>query len=472
MEQLDLVIRGGTIATAADTFAADIGIRGNQVVAIEKGLPETKNQIDASGKFVLPGGVDTHAHIEQLSASGLMTADNFESATTAAAFGGTTTVLSFAAQHVGMDLAKVVADYHAAAKRGAVVDYGFHMIVADPTPAALEQIPALVEAGHTSLKVFMTYDRLKLDDEQMLDVLSAARDNGAFVCVHAENNGIIRWLTQRLLDRGHMHPKYHAKAHARTAEAEAINRLITLAEIVDQPIIVYHVSTIEGVAAIRNARARGLKVFGETCPHYLFLTEDDLDRPGMEGAKFACSPPPRTRADQEALWNALESGDLQVISSDHAPYAFDATGKLKHGPNANFKQIASGLPGIEIRMPLMFDAMVSKGRMGINAFVNLTSTQPAKLYGLHPRKGTIAVGADADVAIWDPTRETRISAKNLHDRTGYTPFEDVTVTGWPDVIVLGGRKLIFDGMCHGVPGSGTFLPRKAGAKRDLFDPRN
>lgn len=463
MEQLDLVIRGGTVATATDTFVADIGIRGDHIAAIGDDLPKARDQIDATGKLVLPGGVDTHAHIEQLSASGLMTADNFESATTAAAFGGTTTVISFAAQHRGMDLAKVVADYHAAARRGAMIDYGFHMIVADPTPATLAQIPALVETGHASLKVFMTYDLLKLDDEQMLDVLSTARKYGAFVCVHAENHGMIRWLTNSLLEHGHTHPKYHAKAHARAAEAEAINRLILLSEITDQPIMVFHVSTIEGAAAVRNARARGLKVSGETCPHYLFLTEDDLDRPGMEGAKYLCSPPPRTKADQEALWDALAAGDLQVISSDHAPYAFDATGKLKHGPNANFKQIASGLPGIEVRMPLMFDAMVSKGRMGINAFVNVTCTQPAKLYGLYPRKGTIAVGGDADLAIWDPTRKTTIRAKNLHDRTGYTPFEGVTVTGWPDIVVLRGRKLIVDAIARGTAGSGMFLARNADA---------
>ncbi len=458
MEKFDLVIRGGTIATASETFSADIGIRGERIAAIGAGLPQGANEIRANGHLVLPGGVDTHAHIEQLSASGLMTADNFESATTAAACGGTTTVISFAAQHVGMDLAKVVQDYHTAAQRGALIDHAFHMIVADPTAATLAQIPALVESGHASIKVFMTYDRLKLNDAQMLDVLATARAAGALVCVHAENNDIITWLSKRLLEQGHTQPKYHARAHSREAEAEAINRLISLAATASQPVMVFHVSTTEGAAAVRAARARGQRVFAETCPHYLFLTEDDLDRPGLEGAKFMCSPPPRTKADQEALWDALASRDLQVISSDHAPYAFDATGKLKNGLQANFKQIASGLPGIELRMPLMFDAMVSSGRLGLNAFVELTATGPAKMFGLYPRKGTIAVGADADIAIWDPSRAVQIRASMLHDRTGYTPFEGRTLKGWPETVVLRGRVLVEDGGCREKPGTGVFLP--------------
>lgn len=462
MRSFDAVIRGGTVATASDIFPCDVGISDGLIAAIGQNLSRAALEVDARDKFVLPGGVDSHAHIEQLSSAGLMTADDFRSATIAAAFGGTTTVLSFAAQHVGMDLARVVSDYHAAAERGAIIDYGFHMIVADPTEATLKQIPELVRSGHASIKVFMTYDRLRLDDERMLDVLLVARQCGAFVCVHAENHGMISWLSRRLLERGYTSPKYHNVAHARAAEAEAFHRLIAMAELVDQPIMIFHVSTAEGAAIIREARQRGVKVFGETCPQYLFLTAADVDKPGIEGAKWVFSPPPRSAADQEALWNAFALGHLQVISSDHAPYAFDPSGKLKYGPNANFKQIASGLPGIGTRMPLMFDAMVAKGKLDLAAFVNLTATQPAKLYGLYPRKGSIAVGADADVVVWNPRRETTLSASFAHDRTGYSPYEGRQVLGWPEVVLRRGQIVIFDGKLAAEPGKGVFLPRQGG----------
>jgi dihydropyrimidinase len=301
----DLVIRGGTVATACDVFQADIGISGETIAALGTALAPGRREIDARGKLVLPGGVDTHAHIEQLSANGMLNADTFESATAAAAFGGTTTVISFAAQHVGMRLPTVVEEYHALAERGAVVDYAFHMIVADATAQAIEDIPALVEAGHGSIKVFMTYDRLKVDDEQLLDVLLAARRAKALVCVHAENHGIIAWMVKRLLANGYTAPKYHAVSHARVSEAEAFTRLIAMAELLDQPIMIFHVSTREGAAVIRAARGRGVKVFGETCQQYLFLTAQDLDRPGLEGGKWMCSPPcaqPTTRKRCGRRW--------------------------------------------------------------------------------------------------------------------------------------------------------------------------
>ena len=384
----DCVIRGGRVATAADDYPADVAISGGTIRAIGEGLGRGQVEIDARDRLVLPGGVDSHCHIEQLSAAGIMNADTFESATVSAAHGGTTTVIPFAAQHVGMRLRKVVDDYMALASKGAIVDYTFHMIVADATAAALEEdIPALVGQGHASIKLFMTYDRLKVDDEKLLDVLLAARKAGALVCVHAENHGMIAWMGRRLIEAGHRAPKFHALSHPRGSEAEAINRLIACAELIDQPVVVFHVSTAEGAATIRAARARGVKVFAETCPQYLFLTALDIDKPGTEGAKWMCSPPPREQSDQEALWQALALGDLQTISSDHAPYAFDATGKLSAGPEPSFKQIANGLPGLEARMPLLFDAMVSKGRLGLHKFIELTATAPAKLYNLHPAQG-------------------------------------------------------------------------------------
>jgi dihydropyrimidinase len=459
----DLVIRNGRVATVSDVFEADVAVTGEVIVAIGRNLPAGKREIDARGKLVLPGGVDSHAHIEQLSAAGIMNADTFESATTAAAFGGTTTVIPFAAQHVGMALPQVLEDYHALAKKGAVIDYAFHMIIADPTPETLQNdIPALIKQGHASLKIFMTYDRLKIDDEPLLDILVAARESGALLCAHAENHGIISWMVKRLLARGYTQPKYHAISHARFSEAEAFNRLIGMAALVDQPIMIFHVSTAEGAKVIRDARGEGLKVFAETCPQYLFLTADDLDKPDAEGAKWMCSPPPRAASDQEALWQALELGDLQTISSDHAPYRFDETGKLRAGSNPNFKQIANGLPGLETRLPLLFDAMVSKGRLGLQKFVELTATAPAKIYNLHPRKGSIAIGADADIAIWDPEREVKLSDSMMHDLAGYTPYAGRTLRGWPTTVLSRGRVIVADGKRLVEPGSGRFLARTGG----------
>jgi dihydropyrimidinase len=457
-----LVIRGGTVATGRGAFAADVAISGEKIAAIGHGLPAGEREIDARGKLVLPGGIDSHAHIEQVSAAGVLNADTFESATASAALGGTTSVISFAAQHIGMSLDQVLADYHAAAERGAVIDYAFHMIIADPTEQALkEHVPKLVRAGHATLKVFMTYDRIRVDDEQLLDVLAAAKENGAFVCVHAENHGMITWMVKRLLARGYTAPKFHAVSHPRIGEAEAFNRLISFAAFLDQPVMIFHVSSAEGVEVITRARGQGLKVFAETCPQYLFLTAADIDKPGMEGAKWICSPPMRTAADQEAIWGALERGDLQVISSDHAPYRFDQSGKFLAGPAPNFKQIPNGMPGLAARMPLLFDAMVSKGRLGLAKFVELTAEAPARIYNL-AGKGTIAVGADADLAIWDPTRRVTLAASLMHDRAGYTPYEGREVVGWPHTVLSRGQVIVEDGTLSAKPGQGRFLARQAG----------
>jgi dihydropyrimidinase len=459
----DLIIRGGRVATTTDTFDADVAITGESIAAIGCGLGTARREIDARGKLVLPGGVDSHCHIEQLSAAGIVNADTFESATTSAAFGGTTSVICFAAQHVGMHLPQVMEDYHALARKGAVIDYAFHMIIADPTKETLQQhLPALIKQGHGSIKIFMTYDLLKIDDEPLLDILVTAREGGAMLCAHAENHGVISWMVKRLLARGYTAPKYHAISHARFSEAEAFNRLIGMAALVDQPIMIFHVSTAEGAKVIRDARGQGLKVFAETCPQYLFLTAADLDKPGIEGAKWMCSPPPRRAADQEALWQALSLGDLQTVSSDHAPYRFDETGKLRAGPNPNFKQIANGMPGLESRLPLLFDAMVSKGRLGLNKFVELTATAPAKIYNLHPRKGSIAIGADADIAIWDPDRRVTISDEMMHDLAGYTPFAGRSVQGWPTTVLSRGRVIVDGGKLSAKPGSGAFFARSGG----------
>ena len=463
----DLVIRGGTVGTASGAFEADVAVRDGTIAAIGSGLAQGAREIDARGKLVLPGGIDTHAHVEQVSAGGLLNADTFESATTSAAFGGNTTLISFAAQHRGNDLRKVVDDYSVLAKRGALIDYAFHMIVANPDRKTIEtDLPALIKEGHASIKVFMTYDLIKVDDEPLLDLLLTARENRALVCVHAENHGMISWMGRKLVERGYTAPKYHSISHPRGSEAEAFTRLITQAALIDQPIMIFHVSTAEGAAVIRQARGQGLKVFAETCPQYLFLTKHDLDKPGIEGAKWMCSPPPREVADQDALWQALALGDIQTISSDHAPYRFDETGKLSAGPNPNFKQIANGLPGLETRLPLLFDALVSKGRpefagRGIEAFVELTATAPAALYNL-PRKGAIQPGFDADIAIWDPQRGVTISDELMHDLAGFTPFAGRTVKGWPERVILRGQDVVAAGALKAAPGSGRWLGRTGG----------
>jgi dihydropyrimidinase len=479
MTDFDLVIRGGTVATAADVFRADVGVSGGRVVMLGTELGKGRHEIDAEGKLVLPGGVDSHCHIEQKSSLGVITADDFFTGTRSAACGGTTTVIPFAAQHRGLSIREVVKDYHAAAEPKAAVDYAFHLIISDPTEQVLgQELPALIRDGYTSFKIYMTYDALKLDDRQVLEVLSLARREGAFVMVHAENHDIIAWLTERLLAAGKSAPKYHAVAHVKTAEREATHRAITLAELVDVPILIVHVSGSEAIEQIRWARSRGLKIFGETCPQYLFLTEDDLDRPGFEGAKYMCSPPPRDKANQEAVWRGLTTGVFQVFSSDHAPYRFVGPGgKSEHGMNAPFKKVANGVPGLEVRLPLLFSEGVGKGRLELTEFVALASTNAAKLYGLYPRKGTIAVGADADVAIWDPEKEVTIRQSMLHDAMDYTPYEGIMVKGWPVTTLVRGEPVADGGEFVGKRGAGRFLKcnlspfaRPLGRHVTAFDP--
>jgi len=461
VSDFDLIVSGGTVATASDTFTCDIGIKDGRVATLGRGLSGAATTIDASGKMVLPGGVEAHCHIEQESAAGIMTADDYKSGSISAAFGGNTTIIPFAAQHRGQSLRDVVKTYHERAEPKSVIDYTFHLIISDPSEQVLgQELPALIMDGYTSFKVYMTYELLKIDDGQMLDVLAVAREHGAMTMVHAENNEVINWLAAKLVEGGNTAPKFHAMAHARIAEAEASQRAIQLARLVDTPILIVHVSTEEAANAILSARNKGLKIYGETCPQYLFLTADDLDKDGADGAKFCCSPPPRDANDQEAIWRGLKNDTFQVFSSDHAPYRFDDTGKLRAGPNPTFKQVANGVPGIELRLPLLFSEGVGKGRLSINEFVALTATNAAKIYGLHPRKGTIAVGSDADLVIWDPERPVTVSHDMLHDNMDYTPYEGMELAGWPETVINQGRVIVSNGELQVEPGSGKFLERK------------
>ncbi|MBL8385506.1 MAG: dihydropyrimidinase [Burkholderiales bacterium] len=461
LSDFDLTIRNGTVTNADATFRADIGIVDGRIAAIADRLPAGAHDIDASERLVLPGGIDSHCHVEQISSNGVMTADDFESATVSAAFGGTTTIIPFAAQHRGMALPAVVADYHACAGPKAVIDYGFHLIVSDPTETALTvDLPALIRQGYTSFKVYMTYDKLKLDDYQMLDVLDTASTHGALVMVHAENNDMIKWIAQRLLARGHTAPKYHAVSHDPLAESEATHRVIALARLTDTPVLIVHVSGRDAVRTIRAAQTLGARVYGETCPQYLFLTAADIDRPGLDGAMFCCSPPPRDAASQEAVWEGLANGTFQVYSSDHAPYRYDETGKLPKGAATTFKDMANGVPGLELRLPLLFSEGVGRGRLSLQQFVALTATNHARMYGLAHRKGAIAVGLDADICLWDAGREVTVAAASLHDRVGYTPYEGRALRGWPVTVINRGRVVVADGRLLAERGSGMFVSRR------------
>lgn len=461
MSDFDLLIRGGTVATAVDTFDTDIAVRNGRIVALGHDLGAATREIDAAGMLVLPGGIDAHCHIEQESSTRIMTADDYYSGSVSAAFGGNTTFIPFAAQHKGQNLRDIVRLTHERAGPKSVIDYAFHLIVSDPTEQVLgQELPSLIMEGYTSFKVYLTYELLKISDRQMLDVLSLARAHGAMTMVHAENDDIINWISERLMSRGHVEPKFHAVAHARIAESEASRRAIDLARLVDARLLIVHVSAAESAQAILNARNKGLPIYGETCPQYLFLTREDLDRQGMEGAKFCCSPPPRDASAQEAIWRGLTNGTFQVFNSDHAPYRYDETGKFNAGPNPPFRKIANGVPGLETRMPLLFSEGVGRGRLTLNEFVALTSTNAAKIYGLHPRKGTIAIGADADIAIWDPHWERTITRSMLHDNMDYTPYEGRTVTGWPRIVINRGRVVVEDESLQVERGSGTFLERK------------
>lgn len=476
MKDFDLVVRGGTIVTGTDTMRADLGIRAGRIAAIADSLdgPAT---LDAGGLLVLPGGVDSHCHIEQLRAGGGTDEETWESGSRSCFAGGTTSVISFSTQFKGSGILEPLAEYRRRAGK-AMVDYSFHQIITDPTDDVVwKEIPAIVADGIRSLKVFLTYDAMHLDDRQYLRVLAAARRNGALVTVHCENYEAIRWRTEALLADGRTAPKYHAWSRPRMIEREATHRAIALAEMVDQPIQVFHVSCAEVAEEIARAQAKGLKVWGETCTQYLVLTAAEMDRPGFEGAKFMCSPAPRNAEDHAGVWDMLRRGVLDVVSSDHSGFSFEgARGKRVNGADASFRDIPNGVPGLATRLPILFSEGVAQGRIDLNQFVRLTATTPARLFGLYPRKGSIMIGADADLVLWDARKEMTITNALLRQTIDYTPFEGMRVVGWPVATVRRGEVVMRDGEVQAEAGSGRFLPRgpyaaaqPAGALPDGFD---
>jgi dihydropyrimidinase len=448
--ELDTAIVGGTVVTASDTFKADIGIRGEQIVAIAQDLAAgAKTVIDTTGKLVMPGGIDSHVHISQPSGDGIVMADDFESGTRSALFGGNTTIMPFCLQERGASLRAAITAYHALADGNCFTDVSFHLIVADPSNEVLgQELPSAIAAGYSSIKVFMTYDNLRLNDAELLATFDVARTHSATIMVHCENEDAIRYLVERHEARGDVKPKAHATTRPIAAEREATHRAMSLAEIVDIPIVIVHVSNGATTDEIRRARARGVTVTAETCPQYLVLTASDLDGMDWEGAKFVCSPPPRDTAEQEACWRALADGTFQLFSSDHCPFRYESEdGKLNPKGRKNFRYVPNGIPGVETRLPILFSEGVHGKRIDL-----------AKAYGLYPRKGTIAVGSDADIAIWDPDLERTVTHDGLHDAADYTPYEGMTLKGWPVSVILRGKVMVRDGALTGQR-QGQYLSR-------------
>ena len=460
MAEYDLVIRNTTIATAADVVKGDIGIVGGRVVALGERLDKGRKEIDATGLIAVPGGIDAHVHFDQDTADGSVFCDDFESGSRAAAAGGTTTIIPFAYQSRGQSLRDAVNRYHKRAEGKSLIDYAFHVILSDPSEKIMGQdFPALVADGYTSFKVYMTYDDVKLTDREMLDALAAARREQAMLMIHAENSDCIVWLTERLELKGMTAAKFHATSRPFVVEREATHRAISLAELLDVPLLLVHVSSKEAMHEIQRAQARGLRVYGETCPQYLFLSEEDFEKPGDEGSKCVCSPPPRGTDNQEHIWTGLSANTFHVLSSDHAAFRYDdVRGKKLPGADKSFRKIPNGVPGVETRLPLLFSEGVNKGRITLQQFVALTSANHAKLYGLYPQKGTIAVGSDADFAIWDADKDVTIRWKDLHDNVGYSPYEGRQIKGWPVTVVSRGRVVVEDGRLNAQRGSGQFLP--------------
>jgi dihydropyrimidinase len=459
---LKTLLRGGTVVTATDQYRGDVLIEDEKIVAVAIwgqtpfwGLSPDKT-IDASGKYVIPGGIDVHTHLD-MPFGGATSADDFESGTVAAAHGGTTSVVDFAIQYRGQTLRHALDTWMKKAEGKTAIDYGFHMIVTDLNDSVESEMDALVREGVTSFKLFMAYPGVfMLDDGSIFRALLRTRENGGTICMHAENGGVIDVLVKRALAEGKTAPKYHALTRPARAEGEATHRAIALAEIAGVPIYIVHLSAAEALEMVTEARDRGLPAYAETCPQYLFLSYDNYEEPGFDGAKYVMSPPLRPKESQDRLWRGLAFNDLQAVSTDHCPFCMKEQKELGRG---DFSKIPNGAPGIETRMSLVFDGGVRTGKIGLNRFVELTSTSPAKIFGLFPRKGTVAPGSDADLVVFDPKKKQTLSAKTLHMKVDYNPYEGREVTGAAETVLSRGRVIVENGNFVGRAGSGSFLKR-------------
>ena len=454
------LIKGGTIVTAVGTYAADLALVDGKIAAIfgpGSGPPgDFDVTIDATGKYVMPGGIDAHTHMD-MPFGGTNASDDFETGTLAAAYGGTTSIVDFAIQAKGTTLRSGIDTWHQKAEGVAAIDYAFHMIMTDVNDQSLDEMNQLVSEGVTSFKMFMAYPGvLHVDDGQIFRAMQRAGEIGALICMHAENGIPIDIMVQQALAKGNTAPIYHALTRPQIAEAEGTFRAICLAEMARAPVYMVHLSAERALKQVVEARDRGLPTYAETCPQYLFLSENDLDRPDFEGAKYVCTPPLRPQYMQEELWRGLKTHDLQVVSTDHCPFCMKGQKELGR---ASFAKIPNGMPGVETRLYLLWDGGVRAGRISMNRFVEITSTAPAKIFGLYPRKGTIAIGADADLLVWDGEKRHMLNHDTLHMRVDYSPYEGREVVGAPTHVLSHGKVVIENGKYVGKKGDGRFVKR-------------
>jgi dihydropyrimidinase len=455
---MSVLIRGGRIVTAADDYVADLYVEDEAVSLIGESLDvQADRTIDASGKYVLPGGVDPHTHLD-MPFGGTVTIDDFESGHTAAAFGGTTCHVDFIIQPKGATFAQALEEWHSKREGKALIDNGFHMAVTDLVEGGtLEELATLPDQGVTSYKLFMAYKgAIMVDDETLFRVMQVAADTGALVMVHAEHGDAIDVLVKQALAEGKTEPKYHALTRPPETEGEATNRAIQLARVAGCKLYVVHVSCQEAVDPIAIAREKGWDVWGETCTQYFFVDYTFLERPNFEGAKYVYTPPPRPKQNQEVLWAAVRSDVLSVISTDHCAFLWD--GQKTLGKD-DFSKIPNGGPGLENRLQMIHEFGVRTGRISLNRMVELLSTNPARYFGLYPRKGTIAVGSDADIVIFDPEKKVTISAATQHSKTDYNLYEGTEVTGSPEIVLLRGQVLVEGDQLVAEPGVGQFVRR-------------
>jgi dihydropyrimidinase len=454
------LIRNGTVVTAERSVAADILVDGETIRDIAPSLPveAAGRVIDASGMLLLPGGIDVHTHLD-MPFGGTTSSDDFETGTRAAAFGGTTTLIDFAIQAKGTRMRDALDIWWKKADGRASIDYGLHMIVTDLGEAGLDDMDSMVADGVASFKLFMAYPGvLMVDDATIFQAMSRTARNGALICMHAENGGVIDVIVRRALAEGKTAPIHHALTRPVTAEAEAVHRAIALAEMAGAPVYIVHLSSEDALNQVREARDRGVPAFAETCPQYLLLSMEELARPGFEGAKYVFTPPLREKHHPPKLWDGLKNDHLQVVSTDHCPFCFEDQKSLGKD---DFTKIPNGGPGIENRLQLIYHHGVNQGRLSLNRFVELVATTPARLFGLYPRKGTLAPGSDADIVVWDPNADHVISAKTHHMRVDYSMFEGFTVKGNARMVMSRGEVIVDGGLYHGRPGRGQYLKRAA-----------
>jgi dihydropyrimidinase len=452
---MDLVIKNGTIVTAAETYKADIGVNGETIALIGRDLSGDE-VIDAEGTLVMPGGVDPHTHME-LPFMGTVSADDFRTGTIAAACGGTTTIIDFAIQGAGQTLREALDAWLEKAEGKACIDYGMHVAVGAMDDDRMAEMRDLVDLGVPSFKVFLAYKgSLMVDDEALFRSLLRAKEIGGLICVHAENGDVVNYLTNKHVAEGKTEPLWHALSHPPEAEAEATHRAVVMAGMTGASLYVVHMTCASAVEALVAGRAKGFKVFGETCPQYLMFSMDRYEEPDFEGAKYVMSPPLRSKGNSEALWEGLAIDALQSVGTDHCPFNF--AGQKDKGID-DFSKIPNGMPGVETRLPLLYHFGVNEGRFSVHRFVELVATGPARLFGLLPRKGTIIVGADADLVMWDPHKEVQLTKQNLHTNVDHSPYEDVTVRGYPALVLQRGRVIVKDNEFVGDVGAGQFLRR-------------